>query len=83
MQLLGEGLELEEFGGDVQCVQTAAKARLGLRELEEALLLQVGGWVRGVGKWATSGTEHASDCLIVCAHTLWVCVEGCTPHNML
>jgi translation initiation factor IF-2 len=41
MQLLAEGLELEEFGGDVQCVQTAAKAGLGLRELEEALLLQV------------------------------------------
>jgi translation initiation factor IF-2 len=42
MQLLNEGLELEEFGGDVQCVQTAAKAGLGLKELEEALLLQVG-----------------------------------------
>lgn len=42
MQLLAEGLELEEFGGDVQCVQTAAKAGTGLRELEESLLLQVG-----------------------------------------
>lgn len=42
MQLLSEGLELEEFGGDVQCVQTAAKSGTGLRELEEALLLQVG-----------------------------------------
>ena len=42
LQLLNEGLELEEFGGDVQCVETAAKAQLGLRELEEALLLQVG-----------------------------------------
>lgn len=41
MQLLAEGLELEEFGGDVQCVQTAARAGLGLRDLEEALLLQV------------------------------------------
>ena len=42
LQLLNEGLELEEFGGDVQCVETAAKAQLGLTELEEALLLQVG-----------------------------------------
>lgn len=42
MQLLSEGLELEEYGGDVQCVTTAARAGQGLRELEEALLLQVG-----------------------------------------
>lgn len=41
MQLLGEGLELEEYGGDVQCVETAAKAGMGLDALEEALLLQV------------------------------------------
>ena len=41
MQLLNEGLELEEFGGDVQCVETAAKAGMGLDALEEALLLQV------------------------------------------
>ena len=39
-QLLAEGVELEEFGGTVQAVQTAATAGAGLRELEEALLLQ-------------------------------------------
>lgn len=41
-QLLAEGLDLEEYGGDVQCVMTAAKKGEGLAELEEALLLQVG-----------------------------------------
>lgn len=41
-QLLQEGVELEEYGGDVQCVETAARAGQGLSELEEALLLQVG-----------------------------------------
>lgn len=40
-QLLAEGLELEEFGGTVQVVETAATAGIGLTELEEALLLQV------------------------------------------
>jgi len=35
-----EGLELEEAGGAVQAVEVAAKAGIGLRELEEALLLQ-------------------------------------------
>jgi len=39
-QLLTEGVELEEFGGTVQAVETAATAGTGLRELEEALLLQ-------------------------------------------
>lgn len=39
--LLGEGLELEEFGGSVQLVQTSARTGLGLEELTEALLLQV------------------------------------------
>jgi translation initiation factor IF-2 len=43
LQLLNEGIELEEYGGDVQCVHTAARAGLGLKELEEALLLQVHG----------------------------------------
>ena len=42
-QLLAEGLELEEFGGTVQLVETAATAGVGLIELEEALLLQVRG----------------------------------------
>lgn len=41
MQLLAEGMELEEFGGHVQCVETAARAGTGLDALEEALLLQV------------------------------------------
>ena len=41
-QLLAEGLELDEFGGDVQCVHTSAVSRHGLHDLEEALLLQVG-----------------------------------------
>jgi translation initiation factor IF-2 len=41
MQLLNEGLELEEFGGDVQLVLTAARKGEGLDALEEALLLQV------------------------------------------
>ena len=39
-QLLGEGVELEEVGGSVQVVEVAAPKGQGLRELEEALLLQ-------------------------------------------
>jgi len=39
-QLLGEGVELEEVGGGVQVVEVAAIKGRGLRELEEALLLQ-------------------------------------------
>ena len=39
-QLLEEGLELEEFGGAVQCVETAARQGRGLEELGEALALQ-------------------------------------------
>ncbi|GMH44329.1 hypothetical protein BSKO_12263 [Bryopsis sp. KO-2023] len=39
-QLLVEGVELEEFGGAVQAIEVAATAGVGLRELEEALLLQ-------------------------------------------
>jgi hypothetical protein len=46
-QLLAEGVELEEFGGEVQCVETAALRGAGLQELEEALLLQVCGWGGG------------------------------------
>jgi len=60
MQLLSEGLELEEFGGDVQCVQTAAKAQLGLKELEEALLLQVSALGRPQTGW-TAEHEHSTD----------------------
>ena len=40
-QLLADGVELEEFGGTVQVVETAATAGVGLAELEEAILLQV------------------------------------------
>ena len=40
-QLIAEGVELEEVGGNVQCVETAATKGQGLLELEEALLLQV------------------------------------------
>lgn len=75
MQLLSEGLELEEFGGDVQCVQTAAKAQLGLRELEEALLLQV----RGLGRPQTSrrpDDAHSTDrdLLFLCLHGWCFCL---------
>ena len=40
-QLIAEGLELEEVGGSVQVVETAAPTGLGLLDLEEALMLQV------------------------------------------
>ena len=40
-QLLADGVELEEFGGTVQLVETAATVGLGLTALEEAILLQV------------------------------------------
>ena len=39
-QLMAEGLGLEVAGGTVQCVDVAARARLGLTDLEDALLLQ-------------------------------------------
>ncbi|GIL52293.1 hypothetical protein Vafri_8207, partial [Volvox africanus] len=39
-QLAAEGLDLEDFGGTVQVVHTSANTGEGLRELEEALLLQ-------------------------------------------
>lgn len=41
-QLLAEGVELEEAGGSVQVVEVAAAKKIGLQELEDALLLQVG-----------------------------------------
>ncbi|GMH24350.1 hypothetical protein Nepgr_026193 [Nepenthes gracilis] len=40
LQLASEGLLLEEMGGDVQVVQVSATQRIGLNDLEEALLLQ-------------------------------------------
>ncbi|KAL4420178.1 hypothetical protein ABPG77_008314 [Micractinium sp. CCAP 211/92] len=39
-QLIAAGLELEEVGGNIQVVEVAAVAGLGLDDLEEALLLQ-------------------------------------------
>jgi translation initiation factor IF-2 len=39
-ELMGEGLELESAGGNVQVVHVAAPKGIGLRELEEAILLQ-------------------------------------------
>jgi translation initiation factor IF-2 len=38
--LAAEGLEFESVGGNVSVVQTAAPVGMGLRELEEAILLQ-------------------------------------------
>ena len=58
-QLLSEGLELEEYGGDVQVVLTAAKSGQGLAELEEALLLQVGGGGRQNGVQRRLGAARA------------------------
>lgn len=40
-QLIAEGLELEEVGGSIQVVETAAPKGKGLLDLEEALMLQV------------------------------------------
>ncbi|CAI7915509.1 unnamed protein product [Closterium sp. NIES-54] len=39
-QLISEGLELEEIGGDVQVVRVSARTRSGLETLEEAVALQ-------------------------------------------
>ncbi|HCW66149.1 MULTISPECIES: translation initiation factor IF-2 [Thalassospira] len=39
-QLLQHEVVVEEMGGDVQAVEVSAKQRLGLTELEEAILLQ-------------------------------------------
>ena len=41
--LMEFGLVPEEFGGDVQCAQVSAKKGLGLDDLLEKILLQVGG----------------------------------------
>ncbi|KAG5022146.1 hypothetical protein JHK85_018488 [Glycine max] len=40
LQLASEGLLLEEMGGDVQVVEVSATEKIGLDNLEEALLLQ-------------------------------------------
>jgi len=39
-QLLANGVMLEEFGGDIQCIEVSAVAGTGLLELEEAIVLQ-------------------------------------------
>jgi translation initiation factor IF-2 len=39
-QLVAQGVELEEIGGDVQVVEVSAVTKSGLEKLEEALLLQ-------------------------------------------
>lgn len=39
-QLAAEGLELEDIGGNVQVVEISATKKMGLDQLEEALLLQ-------------------------------------------
>ena len=40
-QLGAESVELEDFGGNIQLVCVAAPVGQGLKELQEALLLQV------------------------------------------
>jgi len=39
-ELLNHGVVVEEFGGDVQCVEVSAVKRIGLEELIEAIQLQ-------------------------------------------
>eukprot|EP01025_Chloroclados_australasicus_P000017 TRINITY_DN10005_c0_g1_i1.p1 TRINITY_DN10005_c0_g1~~TRINITY_DN10005_c0_g1_i1.p1 ORF type:complete len:738 (-),score=127.04 TRINITY_DN10005_c0_g1_i1:349-2268(-) len=39
-ELMAEGLELEEVGGDIPVVKTSAKSGMGLQELSEMLMLQ-------------------------------------------
>ena len=40
MDLLQQEVQVEEMGGDVQCVEISATKRIGLDKLEEAILLQ-------------------------------------------
>ncbi|MBO4625771.1 MAG: translation initiation factor IF-2 [Alphaproteobacteria bacterium] len=40
--LLQQEVQVEEMGGDVQCVEVSAKNKIGLDKLEEAILLQAG-----------------------------------------
>ena len=40
MDLLQQEVQVEEMGGDVQCVEISAKTKMGLDKLEEAILLQ-------------------------------------------
>ena len=62
-QLLSEGLELEghSSGGTVQVVETSAVSRLGLEDLQEAILLQVGcGGGQSTGGWEAHRQRHAA-----------------------
>ncbi len=40
MDLLQQEVQVEDFGGDVQCVEISATKKIGLDKLEEAILLQ-------------------------------------------
>ena len=40
LDLLQQEVQVEEMGGDVQCVEISAKQKIGLDKLEEAILLQ-------------------------------------------
>ncbi len=42
MDLLQQEVQVEELGGDVQCVEISATKHIGLEKLEEAILLQAG-----------------------------------------
>jgi translation initiation factor IF-2 len=65
LQLMSEGLELEEYGGDVQLVQTAARKGEGLDALEEALLLQVRVRHCHIDR-GLLGLSFCCACLVVC-----------------
>lgn len=58
-QLMAEGVELEEAGGTVQVVEVAATKGVGLQELEDALLLQVGSGVHvACLQWCACGPTY-------------------------
>lgn len=65
-QLIAEGLELEEVGGSVQVVETAATKGQGLLQLEEALMLQVSPTL--LTHHLPMGTAHTLDKQDSCSH---------------
>lgn len=69
-QLVEAGLLLEGYGGDVQVVQTSATTGLGLGDLEEALLLQVGLDVGGKFNGRTRESQKLP------LHTMWQSMFG-------
>lgn len=90
-QLIAEGVELEEVGGEVQCVETAATKGQGLLELEEALLLQVFCpasklyMSRGEpGLLPLIGPGIPARCLLLCQIVMcsWGCVQQATSCSM-